>query len=198
MYNWRKMTEEQRDDVLRLRKQQKQPWHSPPHREGIRTRYIITATCYEHKHHIGYSIDRISKFEKELLEKIAGFVDELYGWVILPNHYHLLIKTENLFPLIKELQALHGKNSFYWNKEENCKGRKTWFNVLEKSIKSDNHFCAALNYIHHNPVKHKYVNKWTDWAFSSARDYIKEHGRENVINQWNNYDISDMGKGWDI
>ena len=198
MYNWRKMNDKQRKDVLNSRKLRKNPWHSPPHRQGEGKRFIITATCYEHNHHIGYSSNRMNCFEEELLLTIKDFIDELYAWVILPNHYHLLIKTENVFSLLKALHPLHGRNSFFWNKEECVKGRRIWCGILEKAIKSDNHFYASLNYIHHNPVKHGYVNKWTDWIHSSANDYIKQRGREKVINEWNNYDISEMGKGWDI
>ena len=40
-------------------------------------------------------------------------------------------------------------------------------------MKSDGHYLATVNYIHHNPVKHRYTEKWTDWPWSSARDWMR-------------------------
>jgi hypothetical protein len=55
MYNWRKMNQEQREDILKLRKSQESPWHSPRHVQGDKTRFHITAACYEHHNYIGLS-----------------------------------------------------------------------------------------------------------------------------------------------
>ena len=60
MYNWRKMNLEQRLSLLNLRKSQEFPLHSPLHVQGDKTRFHITAACYEHKNIIGLSPERIS------------------------------------------------------------------------------------------------------------------------------------------
>lgn len=64
-------------------------------------------------------------------------------------------------------------------------------------MRGDNHFWATMNYIHHNPVKHGYVNTWTDWPFSSAADFIEEVGRDKAIEIWKSHPILNYGKGWD-
>ena len=122
---------------------------------------------------------------------------ELYAWVILPNHYHALLKTNDVLSLLKQIHQLHGRTSFYWNGEENKRGRRVWCNSLEKTIKSDRHFEASINYIHHNPVKHEYVERWTDWPYSSLEHYITKKGTEQLLEDWNEYDISEMGNEWD-
>jgi putative transposase len=198
MYNWRKMTKEQQAYVLKTRKIDNHPWHSPQHiqpEEG--SRFIITAACYEHKTIIGDSPERMNTFEDELLNYIKRFTEKIYAWVILPNHYHLLVHTEDILHLLKKLYQFHGRTSFYWNKENNQHGRRIWCNVLERTIKSDKHFMAAINYIHHNPIKHGYVKKWTEWPYSSAADYIEKRGYEETLRDWYKYDISNMGEKWD-
>ncbi|MEM4248373.1 MAG: hypothetical protein QXH80_03820, partial [Candidatus Nanoarchaeia archaeon] len=197
MYNWRKITEEQRTELLELRKAQKRPWHSPPHIKGDKTRFIISSACYEHREIIGHSSSRMSSFENELLSFFKEKADEVYAWVILPNHYHILLKTMDILGLIKSMGQFHGRISFHWNNEEACRGRRVWCNTLERAIKSDRHFYAALNYIHHNPVKHGYVRKWTEWPFSSAEEYLRQIGREQALKNWKEYDIQDMGENWD-
>ena len=62
---------------------------------------------------------------------------------------------------------------------------------------SDNHFYAVRNYIYNNPVKHGYVNKWTEWTFSSAQEYIDDVGKDEAAMFWKKYPVCDMGKGWD-
>lgn len=64
-------------------------------------------------------------------------------------------------------------------------------------MRSDRHFWATVNYVHHNPVHHGYVLLWTDWPWSSARDYLREVGREEAARAWQAYPVKDYGKGWD-
>ena len=197
MYSWRKLNDLQRDELLKLRKLQEVPWHSPPHIQGDKTHFHLTSACYEHKSIIGFSPERISVFEKELLQLLRDNSKEVYAWVMLPNHYHVLLNTTDVLSLLKKLSQFHGRLSFQWNKVENAKGRRVWCNAIETAIKSDRHFWATMNYIHHNPVKHSYACKWTNWPYSSAENYLKEIGREQALKNWKEYDISKMGQDWD-
>ena len=197
MYNWRKMTDAQQDDLLKLRKSQKLPWHSPPHREGENKTYHLTASCYEHKPIVGASPERMVEFESEFTDVLKKNSIAVTAWVVLPNHYHALVKTENLKSLLNGIAKLHGRTSYRWNGEDKMRGRKVWFNVLEHSIKTERHFWATLNYIHNNPVHHEYVGKWQDWPFSSAGCFIEEVGIEKTREIWKKYPVLDYGKGWD-
>jgi putative transposase len=200
MYDWRKMNDEERIEILKERKARKQPWHAPPRweYEGL-IRFIVTASCYEHKQIIGFSGQRIMEFETALLGTCEDFGVTLYAWCILPNHYHFLVQTDKIKEFQNEgLGRLHGKTSFRWNSEENQRGRKIWYKSFERPMQSNRHFWASLNYIHNNPVHHGFVNKWQDWAFSSANDFVENFGREKTIEIWKEYPILDYGKDWDI
>jgi putative transposase len=100
--------------------------------------------------------------------------------------------------LESKLFKIHQKTGFEWNQEDHTKGRKVWFNALEHGIKSERHFWATVNYIHHNPVKHSYVEKWQDWPFSSAENYLETVGKEQALKTWQEFNIEDMGNDWDI
>ena len=65
-------------------------------------------------------------------------------------------------------------------------------------MRSDRHFFASLNYVHHNPVHHGYVEKWLDWPWSSAAEFINQNGREEAAKLWRDYPLLDYGKKWDI
>ena len=166
MYNWRKMCDEQREEILNRRKLQKVPWHSLKHLQDFRTRFHIIAACYEHKHIIGTTPERMLSFEQLIIDTIMSSTKALHAWALLPNHYHFLVTTEDVCETLNCLFKIHQKTGYEWNKEDNLKGRRVWCNVLEHAIKSERHFWATVNYIHHNPVKHGYVKKWQEWTFS--------------------------------
>jgi len=197
MYEWRKMTPEERTEALERRQARRHPWHKPPH-EGIGEHsYHLSAACYEHRPVIGASPRRIEEFEADLLETIQPYQIEIYAWSILPNHYHLLVRTDRMKALIAAIGKLHGRKSYAWNQEENCRGRQVWSGCIERRIRSGRHFWATLNYVHNNPVRHGYVRKWVDWPYSSAGIYLDKLGRKEAERIWKEYPLLDYGKGWD-
>ena len=198
MYNWRKMSAAVREEILRKRKAQQLPWHSPPHLDLVGVhQYLVSATCYEHAPIIGKNPDRMTECESELLKMFNEFCISTYAWCILPNHYHALVKTDRIEELRKELGLFNGRSSYRWNGEDNARGRKVWFNCFERKIKSERHFWATMNYIHNNPVHHGYVKTWLDWPWSSARQFLEDVGRERAIQLWKEYPILNYGEKWD-
>ncbi len=198
MYYWRNLTEDEKIRVLEERRKRKLPWHSPPHLAFSGTvTFIITGTCFEHAPVIGKTPSRMAECERELLETCEKLGARIFAWCILPNHYHILVRTDNIKSLRKELGLFHGRTSRRWNLEDGRTGRKVWFNFFDRDIRSNRHFWASVNYIHHNPVKHGYVKKWHDWEFSSAKSYLDDIGLERAAFIWNEYPVLDYGKGWD-
>ncbi len=197
MYEWRRMSPAERAEVLRVRRLEHRPWHSLPRRMSVEGRYLITAACYEHRHHVGVSSDRMAAFEREWIGLCRPFATEITAWVILPNHYHVLLHTEHLLDLLAAVGRLHGRTSHAWNGEDGTRGRKVWGGAAETAMKSDGHFWATVNYVHHNPVKHGYVEHWQDWPFGNAREYLEAMGRDEAERIWSDYPIREYGKGWD-
>jgi putative transposase len=197
MYCWRRMTPEQREAVLEERKRYPRPWHGPPHFVHESGLYLFSAACYEHHPVIGVSPRRMAEFESELLGTIQEWTQTIFAWAVLPNHYHLLAQTANVTDLLHALGRLHGRTSFRWNGEDACRGRQVWHRAAETAMKSERHFWATLNYVLHNAVRHGYVERWQDWPYSNAAQYLEEVGREEAERRWREYPILDFGKDWD-
>ncbi|PYT00683.1 MAG: hypothetical protein DMF63_06495 [Acidobacteria bacterium] len=199
MYYWRSLSDQQRDEVREYRRIQRLPKHSPPHFafDGP-TQYLVSASCYEHRHIPGLRPARMSECETGILDACEKFSSSIYAWCILPNHYHVLLETVELKELIKELGLFHGRSSFKWNGEDNQRGRKVWHNCFDRKIKSERHFYASLNYVLNNAVQHGYVDRWQDWPWSNASQYLNEVGEERAIEIWREYPILDYGKKWDV
>ena len=198
MYEWRKMTLEKREEVLRLRCQSRVPWHSPPHytEPGVHY-YHLAGACYEHAPILGFTPKRMADFESRLRAVFTINDNRLAAWCILPNHWHALVCTKDLGSLIPAIGKLNGRTSFEWNREEYRAGRKCWHRCSDRRIRSDAHRWAVMNYIHHNPVKHGYVRRWEEWPFSSAEEFLEKEGREQALALWRDYPVGEMGNGWD-
>ena len=199
MYDWRKMKPEEREWLLAIRRSRHHPWHSPPHLDfDGKRQYLISAACYEHATIIGKNSERITECEEEVLKACRELSSEIYAWCVLPNRYHVLLRTEQIKSLRAKLGQFHGRSSFTWNGEDGKRGRKIWYNSFERPMKSERHFWATMNYVHHNPVHHGYVEQWQDWPWSSAAEFLEQAGRERAEQIWREYPILDYGKKWDI
>jgi len=197
MYDWRRMSNEDRRKLLEKRRALGQPWHSTPHRDWGPGRYHLTAACYEHRPIIGASPDRMNECESRLLELLKAHARAVSAWCVLPNHYHLLFETEDVLLLTAAIGEFHGRQSYLWNGEDGTRGRKVWCNCVERAMRSERHFWATMNYVHHNPVHHRYVGCWQDWPYSSAREFLDRAGKAEAERLWRDFPIRDYGKGWD-
>ncbi|QDU30367.1 hypothetical protein ETAA8_54950 [Anatilimnocola aggregata] len=197
MYRWRQLTPEQRQAVLVERQSHRLPWHGPPHYESESQLYLVTAACYEHQPIIGLSPERMIGFEAELMTVCNDFSKQVFAWIVLPNHYHVLLHAPQIKTLLKQLGQLHGSTSFRWNSEDRQRGRHCWHRAAETAMKSERHFWATLNYVLNNAVRHQYVMCWQDWPHSNAAQYLADVGRELAEKRWREYPVLDYGDGWD-
>ena len=196
MYDYRKMTSRERTQVLATRKHLRRPWHAPPHfgqESGI---YLISAACYEHRP-IMATKSRRAEWEAAMMDRFTRNVDiDIRAWVVLPNHYHLLLAGDlHVFAL--RIGRLHNGTATQWNREDGTLGRTVWHRFSDRRIRSERHYYASLNYIHANPVKHGYAAVAGDWAWSSLSLYMETVGRELLARWWRQYPVGDYGRGWD-
>lgn len=196
-YEYRKLTPKEREEVLRQRRERGYPLHAPPHPFRRAGYYLITAANFEHAPIMG-APERRTEFESRLLEAMNSIRADAAGWVILPNHYHFLAGVESLDQVSAALKQLHGNTSREWNLADGQTGkRKVWYKFSDRMIRDEAHFFRALNYIHHNPVKHGYVTDPYEWPWLSLNNYVETHGRDWLREKWKAYPPQDFGKGWD-
>jgi REP-associated tyrosine transposase len=107
----------------------------------------------------------------------------VYGYVVMPEHVHLLVSEPERGTLAQTIQslkqgvarrlALRAADSFW-------QARYYDFNVW-----SERKFVEKLSYIHRNPVKRGLVESSEDWASSSFRHYLTgESGSVEIESHW--------------
>jgi putative transposase len=197
-YEYRKLSPKDREEIIRYRRERGYLLHAPPHLFRDAGAYLISAANFEHRA-IMSSPNRRTEFETRLLNAIKEITKDLIAWVVLPNHYHVLIGVQVLDAVSAALKHLHGTTSREWNIEDSLTGkRRVWYKFADTYIRNDSHLQITFNYIHYNPVKHGYVSDPYDWPWSSLLIYYKDRGRDWLKEQWEAYKPpDDFGKGWD-
>jgi putative transposase len=196
MYEYRKLSRQQQAEVVAERRRRQHPWHGPPHFEAPGEYRIITATCYNHQKILSTE-ERLEWFANELLRELRGLRIDCAAWCVLPNHYHLLVQIHNMRHFAKAIGQLHGRTSLQINLKDGQVGRQVWCRCQDRIMRSERHFFTSINYIHNNPVKHGYVAKWQAWPFSSVHWYLREKGRDWLLELWHEYPVLNYGAGWD-
>jgi putative transposase len=196
MYEYRRLTPDQRQSLVEERRLRGHPPHQPPHLGLGQTLYLLTAACYEHYAHM-HTPQRRQVVLDLLFEQLIQCGMEVQAWVVLTNHYHLLVHVTEFEALGEIFRQVHGRTSHNWNKEEHTQGRKVWYRYSDRAIRSKGHYYTTLNYIHYNPVKHKLVDSPYDWPWSSVHWYQESNGRAWLQDLWRRYPPREYGKTWD-
>jgi len=127
---------------------------------------------------------------------------KLYAYVILENHLHGIIQTDNLNKAMSSFKSYTAKLLIDCLKQNNASKllKKLAFHKRLHKVdrqyqvwEEGNHpqliydeamLLQKIEYIHNNPVKRGYVDKPTDWRYSSARNYAGMQGLIPVYTQW--------------
>ena len=98
------------------------------------------------------------------------------AWVVLADHYHVLIKFPRAGMLTGFTQRVHGGVSHELNLRDDVRGRRIFQNYWDTCIRDEAGFWTRFNYIHNNPVKHGYVDQPALYAHSSYGHYLSKFG----------------------
>ncbi|HXF70396.1 MAG TPA: hypothetical protein VNK89_11380 [Thermoflexus sp.] len=196
MYDYRRLTPEQRAEILRERRARGLPLHEPPHFYGEAGEFLITAACYEHQR-IFEGPENLSMLAETVLRNLDEAGLTCYAWVFLPNHYHLVVAADDLRRVSKVLQRTHGFLAAWINQRQRMRGRRVWYRFTDRKIRNLRHHWATVRYLHWNPVKHGYVDHPMAWPWSSYMLYVDRFGLEAWQTLEIQYPIDRYGHGWD-
>jgi putative transposase len=127
--------------------------HAPAHLFLSDYCYFVTAGTYERKPYFDVDAKKELLFDT-ICEMLGEDLSGLHAWVILSNHYHVLVTLKDAFRLPEIIRKIHSKSAVLLNKLSQRPGRKVWYQYWDECIRDEKDFYAKLNYIHWNPVKH--------------------------------------------
>lgn len=108
----------------------------------------------------------------ELLKRYSvRFSPKIYHWVIMPNHYHLLLELERPEQISKIMAGLSKAYSCYHHMRYCVTGFLWQGRFKLQPVQKERYLVTCGRYIERNPVRAKIVNEACEYSYSSARFY---------------------------
>jgi putative transposase len=127
--------------------------------------HFITFSCYRREPWLSTPSSR-DLVEQSLESTRKKYNFELLGYVIMPEHVHLLLSEPRTKPLATAIQSLKLSISKQSPQRPFWTTRYYDFNVF-----THNKLVEKLKYMHRNPVTRGLVTNPEDWGWSSYRHY---------------------------
>jgi putative transposase len=143
--------------------------------------HFVTFSCWRRMPLLA-SAEARRLFQSALEETRRSYRWCVLGYVVMPEHVHLLVSEPERATLATALQALKqsvarrliGGLPHFWEKRYHDFNVFTARKIVEK-----------LRYLHRNPVERGLVEKPEDWAWSSFRHYATgEAGVVEIGSEW--------------
>ncbi|MFO7891347.1 MAG: transposase [bacterium] len=158
--------------------------------------YFITKIIYKR-----FPIFKLNdKYSQIIIENLKFYRNKfqfgLYGFVIMPDHYHIIIDTYENTSIFKIKEDMHKYiaqqikdelnntnvkilNKFKIDAPFRNGHKKHTYRILQKgrydfNIITPEKLVEKLNYIHNNPIRADLIRKAEDYKYSSARNYFFE------------------------
>ncbi len=138
-----------------------------PHRGNTGSgTYFITACAFQ-KQQLLQSERMARLFLDVLLNCRSQEKYLLHEFVLMPDHFHLLITP--LLTLERALQLIKGGYSFRAMRELGFQGEIWDKSFYDRRVRDWEEHCAFRRYIHRNPVERSLVSVPEEYPYSSAR-----------------------------
>ena len=126
-------------------------------------------------------------FFKILKEGPAKFFD-IIAFCLLPNHFHLIIKTKEKFPkspktLSEAFRIMAISYSQAINKQEGRRGSLFMRPLKRKKIDNETYLRDLIIYVHLNPVSHNITEDFRSHKYSSFKYFANNEIRDSFVSE---------------
>jgi REP-associated tyrosine transposase len=138
-----------------------------PHRVLVGSTYFIISGTSERR-----ELFRVQEIAEILVRRILVCRDkgayQLHEFVVMPNHFHLLMTPGTTMTLEKAVQLIKGGSSHEIHAQRGNKIQIWQTGFHDWTIRDGEDYKSKVRYIHMNPVRARSVEKPEDWPFGSA------------------------------
>ncbi|MBU0548500.1 MAG: transposase [Candidatus Omnitrophica bacterium] len=135
-------------------------------------------------------------FKRLLCEYNNRFEARIYHWVIMANHYHLVVEFEYPELISKFMAGLHRAYSHYYHKQYNAVGFLWQGRFKLQPIQKELYLNNCGRYVERNPVRAGMVREACEYEHSSARFYClgQEDGITRVSPDFKDFGAEVVGR----
>lgn len=109
-----------------------------------------------------------------LAECCAAAGVEIWAWMLMPNHVHLILVPGDADGLRRALAPLHRRYASHVHARLKVKGH-FWQGRFGAVAMDEDHLAAAMRYVAHNPVRACLAPRPQDWPWSSVHAHLIAH-----------------------
>ena len=97
---------------------------------------------------------------------------QIYAWVILPDHFHIILnpKNNNISDIIHRFKITYSRHFRDRYQPGRVWQNRFWDHVIRDQKDMNNH----IDYIHYNPIKHRLVKSLSEYSHSSFNKFLKD------------------------
>ena len=148
--------------------------------------HFLTFSCYRRQANLS-SPDACDLFVQCLEDMRRRFAMRIYGYVVMPEHVHLLVNEPEDAPLADAMHFL--KLSFakrLRSRKRAIESSSFWQKRYhDRNVRDAQEFTVKLRYLHRNPVERGLVKEPGAWKWSSFRHYaLRELGIVEIESAW--------------
>src|SRR5271155_2806844 len=107
-----------------------------------------------------------------LAEHCAAADVEVWAWVLMPNHVHLILVPSDEDGLRRALAGVHRRYAGHIHARLKRTGH-FWQGRFGCVAMDEDHLAAALCYVALNPVRARLADRATDWPWSSLHAHLR-------------------------
>ena len=109
----------------------------------------------------------------------------MYGYVIMPDHFHLICRPSSRYNISEIMNAIKGDFARQFNILRRRVGEKIWQKKFhDHGIRSEHELIKKIEYVHNNPVNAGLVVSPNDWIFSSSKWYESNQTKIKIIDSF--------------
>ncbi len=135
--------------------------------------YFVTTVSHGRR-----SIFQETEAVELLLGELRTYKEELsfrvYGYVIMPDHVHLILHPISVAGLSEIMKRVKGRFARRYNKNIRGIGTVWRHSFFDRGLRDESALGMQIDYMHENPVRKGLAASPADYAFSSARAYLFE------------------------
>ncbi len=141
--------------------------------------HFLTISCHARKPYLGNAESR-DLFERTLEHVRQTYVFHVFGYVVMPEHVHLLVSEPKRGTLDHAIQSLKTSVS------KQSKQKPFWLpRYYDFNVQSEGKRVEKLRYMHRNPVVRGLVAHPQDWPWSSFLHYLTgDSGIIEIESHW--------------
>lgn len=114
------------------------------------------------------------QYKSYLLDLTREYKDimkfNLYGYVLMDNHYHMIVQTLDT-PLQDIMHRINNRYSKFYNFLKSRTGHVFENRYKSILVKDDRYLLSLLRYVHQNPIKAQMCREVRDYKWSSDKSY---------------------------